>query len=97
MTGVYHDPPLIFDLHQDPSEAVPLTADDARYEKILSELCLALKVLQKSVVSDNTTVADYTQDISGKPCCNHKNRLCMCNVEAPTLPAWANVVPVQQL
>ena len=95
---VYHDPPLIFDLHQDPSEAVPLTTDDARYEKILSDLKAALKVLHESVVSDNTTVADYTQDISGKPCCNHKNRLCMCNVEAPTLPAWVvNVVPVQQL
>ena len=73
------DPPLIFDLANDPAEAHPLTHDDPRYAGVLEKVETAFESIATSVLQDNTTVADYSNDYKNRPCCNQTSRLCLCS------------------
>ena len=82
-----HEPPLLFDLHKDPGEAAPLDATtDPDYEAILAEVAAAFAAIEESIAADNTTVADYSNDEAGKPCCNPLHPLCECAGVASSLP-----------
>ncbi len=78
--NVYHDPPLIFNLQKDPSEKFPLNhTNSIHYHSLVKEFKHVLNEMMENVKHDNTTIANYENDKSVKPCCNKENKYCMCN------------------
>eukprot|EP00117_Sycon_ciliatum_P016740 scpid60333/ scgid16040/ Arylsulfatase G len=76
--GMYHDPPLIFDLSADIAEAHPLTATHAQYQTVVSKALKLHSAVLADIATDNTTVVDYGSDAAHKPCCNSNNVCCRC-------------------
>ena len=74
----YHDPPLVFDLRNDPGQTAPLGAADARHARAVAAAAEALRRIRASIAADNTTVSSYATDDRARPCCGPKEPLCRC-------------------
>jgi arylsulfatase A-like enzyme len=81
-----HDPPLIFDLAKDPSEANPLTENDPNYKTVLDSVLSAMKKYEASIAADNISVANWAENTSVKPCCNWDSPVCRCDCAATPPP-----------
>jgi hypothetical protein len=71
-----HNPPLVFDLDQDPGEANPISPSASllgHFQRVRSEF-------NASVVTTFRSVGDYSQtsDPAMEPCCDVKHPECMC-------------------
>jgi len=71
-----HDPPLVFNLLDDPAEARPVKVDAATLNR--------LEDLRKAKLSDiaNTYKSEANYDTGGaaaQPCCNASHVVCRCN------------------
>ncbi|XP_071796891.1 arylsulfatase G-like [Asterias amurensis] len=75
----YRNPPLIFNLHNDPAESTPLVQTTAEYKGALNIIELSLTALNNDITRDNTTLANYKSDPQCQPCCNPKHVVCRCN------------------
>ncbi|XP_028674965.2 arylsulfatase G isoform X1 [Erpetoichthys calabaricus] len=73
-----HNPPLIFDLSQDPAESVPLDQSSAEYWRVADRIAAKTKAMLQSIANDNTSQADYTTKASAAPCCNEHHVVCRC-------------------
>ena len=80
---VYHDPPLVFDLDLDPMEKTPIRVDsNGEYKNhpgLLKKIRDAKQALEVDLSTDNVTIANYSQNISLRPCCNASNPFCSCS------------------
>lgn len=76
-----HNPPILYHLGHDPSEAYPLDAGD--YKPLLAELDEIVKKHTQSIGTLPKAELDPL-DLSGKiaPCCNHDTD-CTCSAAAP--------------
>ncbi|KAJ8037656.1 Arylsulfatase G [Holothuria leucospilota] len=74
-----HNPPLIFNIEEDPLESKPMDPETALYQSVLTDVKKALSEINKSIEGDNTTVTDYTENPNMRPCCNHDHVVCRCN------------------
>ena len=50
----YRNPPLIFNLHNDPAESTPLVQTTAEYKGALNVIELSLNALNNDITRDNT-------------------------------------------
>ncbi|KAM4691165.1 arylsulfatase G-like [Rhinophrynus dorsalis] len=75
---LHHNPPLIFNLHQDPQEATPLNRGTEEYLQVLPKITKALGDLLSDVTSDHVSIADYSQESWVAPCCNPGHIVCRC-------------------
>lgn len=73
-----HEPPLIFNLEDDVSEAVPLDRGSAEYQGVLPRVRELLADVILDIAGDNTSRADYTRHPSVTPCCNPHHVACRC-------------------
>ncbi|XP_078510422.1 arylsulfatase G [Lissotriton helveticus] len=73
-----HDPPLIFNLGQDPEESLPMDSSSAEYQRVFPEIDKALGYLLQDIAVDNVSKADYSHDHSVIPCCNPQHAMCRC-------------------
>ncbi|KAG2460515.1 AMZ2 protein, partial [Polypterus senegalus] len=73
-----HNPPLIFDLSQDPAESAPLDQTTAEYWRVAERIAAKTKTMLRSIANDNTSQADYTIKASAAPCCNEHHVVCRC-------------------
>ncbi|KAJ8037943.1 Arylsulfatase G [Holothuria leucospilota] len=55
-----HDPPLIFNVKEDPMESTPIDSGSPEYQSVLMEVNQAQVDLKQSLRQDNTSIADYT-------------------------------------
>ncbi|XP_071987874.1 arylsulfatase G [Engystomops pustulosus] len=74
----HHYPPLLFDLHADPEEGVPVSRGSEEYKRLLPLISQAMADLYESVRTDNISRADYSQDPSAAPCCRPDLAACRC-------------------
>ncbi|KAJ8037949.1 Arylsulfatase G [Holothuria leucospilota] len=74
-----HDPPLLFNVKEDPMESTPIDPASSEYQSVLMEVNQALVDLEQSLLQDNTSVVDYTFNYCVMPCCNPLNVVCRCN------------------
>ena len=75
----FHNPPLLFDILFDPAESQPLTQSTfPDYDILQQNISRLLVDLLTSVSKDNTTVANFTEDETVRPCCNPTNIDCSC-------------------
>ncbi|XP_014664129.1 PREDICTED: arylsulfatase G-like [Priapulus caudatus] len=82
--SVKHDPPLLFDLSDDPTESTPLNTSRGPYREILKIIEQAKRDKLADIASDNISVANYDTDPNVKVCCNRADPLCRCkNMDAP--------------
>nr|XP_054756092.1 arylsulfatase-like isoform X2 [Lytechinus pictus] len=78
----FHDPPLLFDLFQDPGEAYPLNVDQFADE--LAQIQEAVSVHNASLVAGAPLLDSF--DMSIVPCCNQDTD-CVCNyTQDPQIP-----------
>ncbi|CAH2291970.1 arylsulfatase G isoform X1 [Pelobates cultripes] len=75
----HHDPPLVFNVHQDPGEGEPLDSSSEEYQEVLPELMEAFANLHADLQTDNVSTADYSQSGSAVLCCNPEHTVCRCN------------------
>ncbi|XP_070541529.1 arylsulfatase G-like isoform X4 [Ptychodera flava] len=73
-----HDPPLIFNVQEDPAESTPLDSSSTEYKMALKQIQSAATFIKNDIATDNTTVASYKTDPSCRPCCNRKHVVCRC-------------------
>ena len=91
-----HDPPLLFDVQDDPAESQPLDTTDpsSAAGEALAKLVAAIADVNADISSTARTVADYGQDDAGHAatCCNSTNTACACRANWLSLslstPAW---------
>ena len=87
-----HDPPLLFDVQNDPAEAEPLDTTDpsSAAGQAIAKLVAAIAEVNADIGSTARTVADYGRDDAGyaATCCNSTNTACACHANWPSLPAW---------
>ncbi|XP_044532345.1 arylsulfatase G [Gracilinanus agilis] len=76
----HHELPLIFNLQEDPAECAPLDSSSAIYRDKLTEVMGALVDVLEDIISDNTSVADYSHDPSAIPCCSALKMACRCQL-----------------
>merc|ERR1712032_825273 len=76
---ILHNPPLLFDLTMDPAERVALNTSLPRYAAVVEEGATVLASVLTSIAADATTQADYSGDVSMRPCCNPENEFCRCS------------------
>ncbi|CAI8031992.1 Arylsulfatase D, partial [Geodia barretti] len=72
-----HNPPILYNLAQDPSEAIPLDASD--YTGLLEELDAIIKEHTQSIGTPPKAQLDdmdWTEKVA--PCCNHDDD-CVCS------------------
>ncbi|KAJ8037951.1 Arylsulfatase G [Holothuria leucospilota] len=74
-----HDPPLIFNVKEDPMESTPIDPGSSEYQSVLMKVNQALVDLEQSLLQDNTTVVDYTSNSCVMLCCNPLNVVCRCD------------------
>lgn len=74
-----HDPPLIFNVKEDPMESTPIDPGSSEYHSVLMKVNQALVDLEQSLLQDNTTVVDYTSNSCVMLCCNPLNVVCRCD------------------
>ncbi|XP_064166140.1 steryl-sulfatase isoform X1 [Anguilla rostrata] len=78
----YHDPPLLFDLSRDPSEATPVTArDEPDFHAILDAMREAASRHARSLrpVPDQMSLGNMLWKPWLQPCCSTLSQLCACN------------------
>uniref|UniRef100_A0A8C5QLK3 Arylsulfatase G n=1 Tax=Leptobrachium leishanense TaxID=445787 RepID=A0A8C5QLK3_9ANUR len=75
----HHEPPLLFNLDQDPQERQPLDSSGEEYLKVLPEVLEAMVSLDVEVRSDNVSSADYSQRDWAVLCCNPEHAVCRCD------------------
>ncbi|XP_062507796.1 arylsulfatase G-like [Corticium candelabrum] len=75
---VRHDPPLMFNLRDDPGESKPLNVSIEPQVKILQQVLHHLHYLHESIKNDNISVTSYSQDDRFRPCCNIHHVVCRC-------------------
>ncbi|XP_072235414.1 steryl-sulfatase isoform X1 [Leuresthes tenuis] len=85
----YHDPPLLYDLWRDPSEAVPLSPDtEPAFHTVVAVMKEAVEAHQRSVkpVESQLSAAHLMWKPWLQPCCSTLTQLCQChrNQEAST-------------
>lgn len=71
---MYHNPALVFDLHNDPAESTNIFLDFEIYhnvEEIKNEM-------RKSIESDLKSEPNWKDDPSAIPCCNSAHEFCSC-------------------
>ena len=74
--AVFHDPPLLFNVEQDPGETTPLSVTSSEHQKVIAEITLG-------VYSHNQTLKTawpiiYSKNASYILCCN-ATLLCNCS------------------
>jgi hypothetical protein len=74
--ATYHDPPLVFDLDEDPQEAKPVPDEDGTLGERAKAL---LKGFMADVAQDKTHEADFSTDPNLVPCCNSAFSNCRCS------------------
>ncbi|XP_055983896.1 arylsulfatase G [Sorex fumeus] len=74
----WQDPPLIFNVQEDPAETVPLASGSAEYRAVLPRVAKALAEVLRDIASDNTSRADYSKDPLAAPCCDPRRAACRC-------------------
>ncbi|XP_075034063.1 arylsulfatase G isoform X2 [Mixophyes fleayi] len=74
----HHDPPLVFNLHQDPREETPLEKGSGGYQQVLLMVMKAMADLYDDIRTDNVSTAEYTQRNSAAICCNPSHVVCAC-------------------
>ncbi|XP_059184233.1 steryl-sulfatase [Centropristis striata] len=82
----YHDPPLLFDLSRDPSEATPLTPDtEPAFHSILAVMEEAVKSHRRSVkpVESQFSAGNVLWKPRLQPCCSTFTQLCQCEQDRP--------------
>ncbi|XP_780034.3 LOW QUALITY PROTEIN: arylsulfatase [Strongylocentrotus purpuratus] len=78
----FHDPPLLFDLFQDPGEAYPLNVAD--YADVLANIQDAVSVHNSTMVPGKSLLDEF--DLSIVPCCDPATN-CICNyTQDPEIP-----------
>ena len=77
-----HAKPLIFDLEADPAEATALDPTEPGVAKAIAALEAARKAKMLDINSTPRTVADYSQNATGRAanCCNSSHMECSCQV-----------------
>ncbi|XP_068120014.1 arylsulfatase G-like [Hyperolius riggenbachi] len=73
-----HDPPLVFNIEQDPQEGTPLDKQSVEFQQVLPQIEAAMFHLHEDLRSDNVSIADYSQNPSAMICCNPKHTVCRC-------------------
>ncbi|XP_066935660.1 arylsulfatase G-like [Clytia hemisphaerica] len=73
-----YNPPLLFDLKDDPSEAKPLDTTDPFNKALVGHLKDLLEKLNEDIADDFKSKFDDRKDSSVMPCCNAQNRHCRC-------------------
>uniref|UniRef100_A0A8D0BYJ5 Arylsulfatase G n=1 Tax=Salvator merianae TaxID=96440 RepID=A0A8D0BYJ5_SALMN len=75
-----HQPPLIFNLQRDMQEQRPLNVKSAEYRAVLPIISKAFGGILEDIATDNVSMADYSHDPAGTPCCNPQHALCRCQL-----------------
>ena len=73
-----HNPPLLFNLQEDPSEHFPLDLTKPKYKSIISTVNKLLDEKYIDIKNDRRSKTDFGHDPSVVPCCNSKNKFCRC-------------------
>ncbi|XP_070250569.1 arylsulfatase G isoform X1 [Myotis yumanensis] len=82
-----HEPPLIFNLEDDVTEAVPLDTGSAEYQRVLPQVREVLADVLHDIAGDNVSRADYSQDPAAAPCCDPHQTVCRCQTASqPVFP-----------
>lgn len=74
----HHASPLIFNLEDDVTEAVPLQRGSPEYQAVLPKVTRVLADVLLDIAHDNSSQADYTQDPPVTPCCDPYQIACRC-------------------
>jgi arylsulfatase A-like enzyme len=78
---ITHDPPLLFDLDEDPAESRPLNPTTAPNRALVQRLTEARALKLANIMGSPRSTADYSTSAAGRAanCCNAKNVDCACN------------------
>jgi hypothetical protein len=78
---ITHDPPLLFDLQEDPAESRPLDPTTAANRALVQRLTKARAFKIANIMGSPRSTADYSTSAAGRAanCCNAKNVDCACN------------------
>ena len=79
-----HDPPLLFDLTDDPSESRPILLDDHRYKPVIDAISKAIDEHKQSVVEVPSELDSYLLSPWRQVCCNPPWCSCKENVTMAT-------------
>ncbi|XP_076818421.1 arylsulfatase G-like [Clavelina lepadiformis] len=75
---VAHNPPIVFDLEEDPAESTPLNDSFSKLQQIITDAALAREKLLDDIKNDNTSIPDYSKSKSAVPCCDRSVFYCRC-------------------
>ena len=73
-----HDPPLLFNLIDDPAEEFPLDTSLLKYRKVVDKINALKSEKLADIKNDFKSIVDETKDPSVTPCCNPNNVKCRC-------------------
>ena len=79
--AIQHEPPLLYDLENDPSERYPLKASD--YSAVLAKIWGTVEEHRKNLDLSVKEQVDTDQNPELVPCCDPKTQ-CVCN-----FPKWS--------
>uniref|UniRef100_A0A7S4P9B2 Sulfatase N-terminal domain-containing protein n=1 Tax=Paramoeba aestuarina TaxID=180227 RepID=A0A7S4P9B2_9EUKA len=82
--NTYHDPPLIYDIFEDPGELQPLSIDTKDYQKALQLITEAKNHHESTLKGDTRSFPRPAEGFSRpwlQPCCNPP--FCTCEEEQP--------------
>ena len=73
-----HDPPLLFNLIDDPAEEFPLDTSLLKYRKVVDKINASKSEKLADIKNDFKSIVAETKDPSVTPCCNPNNVKCRC-------------------
>lgn len=76
--AIRHDPPLLFNLREDPAESTALDVSVQQHIAIMKEVLHLLSEMHHSIRNDNTSVVHHEASVDARPCCNIHHVVCRC-------------------
>ena len=74
----HHDPPLVFNLREDPAEAHALDTTTAAGKDIVARIEAAKAAKLASIASSPRSTVDWSSNTDDEPCCNAALPACRC-------------------
>ena len=91
---IAHDPPLVFDLSDDPGESEPL--DTSTLSDELAAMRSAMRAFWTDVNKTMRSATDYSEDWSARPCANALSSCCRLDARAASAVPRARHTSIEQ-